>query len=71
MSEPQAETPQSHLIAGDGSQAPTPQSTDGIDREGSGDHEGDNPFDIELTQVSGYFMVKTKKQNVRALTFYS
>ena len=55
MSEPQAETPQSHLTVGERgevptpqSQAPTPQSTD---KDGSGDHEGENPFDIELTEV--------------------
>lgn len=63
MSEPQAETPQSHLIAGDGSQAPTPQSTDGIDREGSGDHEGDNPFDIELTQEEKRRVSERRKKN--------
>lgn len=61
MSEGQTETPQSHLTVGDGSQPPTPQSlgekqgsgfeTDGTDKEGGGDHDGDNPFDIELTEV--------------------
>ena len=60
MSEAQTETPQSHLEVGDESQHSTPHSlgekqysgfeTDRTDKEGGGD--GDNPFDIELTQVS-------------------
>ena len=57
MSEPHTETPQSHLTVGDQreaptphSQAPTPQSA-GTDKDGSGDHDGENPFDIELTEV--------------------
>ena len=61
MSESQTITPQHPLDVRDESQTPPPQDqkedsglsleTDRSDLVGEGDQGGDNPFDIELTQV--------------------